>query len=281
MTSGKTSSSPKPAKIGKDVRRLLENSIRDDLILTPQLETMLPTWDGRINIDVARRLSLIMSTPPRDRSYAFSASSAGYCHRRQELGFLGMPSTDEGISPQLRQIFLNGTWVHLRWQATLMTLGLLDDIEVTIRKRSWKARCSMDGEGIAKEGRFAGREFGFELKGRNDYTFNTQITKGADEKTRRQVDFEFLLSGLELFVIMNENKNNQGWKEWVIIRDEERVREAKKELDALNNDIDHMKLAPMIPECVKREGEWKTCPFGGDNGACLASGSWPNRVGVK
>lgn len=284
--SGWTSSSrtaAKPAKIGKDVKRLLENSARDDLILTPHLETLLPEWDGMIDPVVAARLGVIMSTAPRDRTYAFSASQAGLCHRRQELAFLGMPVTVEGISPQLRQIFMNGTWVHMRWQAMLMTFGLLDNIEVTIKKRSLQARCSMDGEGTVRSGMYAGREFGFELKGRNDYAFNTQITKGPDEKTRRQVDFEFLLSGLELFVIMNENKNNQGWKEWVIVRDEDRVKEARKELNELNDDIDKMKLAPMLVECQKQEkdGEFWSCPFGGPGGACLASGSWPNRIGVK
>lgn len=286
MTSGRTSSSrtaAKPAKIGKDVKRLLEESARDDLILSPHLEQLLPTWDGTISAEVADRLARIMSTKPRDRSYAFSASQAGYCHRRQELAFLGMPVTVESISPQLRQIFMNGTWVHLRWQAMLMTFGLLDNIEVTIKNPRNKARCSMDGEGTAWTGMYGGREFGFELKGRNDFEFNNQITKGPDEKTRRQVDFEFLLSGLDLFVIMNENKNNQGWKEWVIVRDEDRIAEAKKELDALNKDIDNTTLAPMLPECVKqiKDGEFFSCPFGGVTGVCVASGSWPNQIGVK
>lgn len=269
-------------RVSKDIKRLLENSLRDDLILTPHLETMLPDWDGYIAPKVAKRLAHIISVPPRDRSGSFSASQAGYCHRRQELAFLGLSPTVVGISPQLRQIFMNGTWVHLRWQATLMTLGLLDNIETTIKKSSLRARCSMDGIGTALAGRFLGREFGFELKGRNDFEFNKQMAKGPDEKTRKQVDFEFLLSGLELFVIMNENKNNQGWKEWVIHRDESRVAEAKKELDALNDDIDRMKLAPMLPECVKqdKDGEFFKCPFGGLGGACIASGSWPNKIGI-
>jgi hypothetical protein len=284
-TSGRTSSSrtaAKSHKIGKDVKRLLENSARDDLILTPHLETMLPDWEGQIEPVVAKRLSRIMSTPPRNRSASFSASQAGLCYRRQELAFLGVQPTVQGISPQLRQIFMNGTWVHLRWQATLMTFGLLDNIEVTIKKPSLRARCSMDGIGTVRDGMYAGRDFGFELKGRNDYTFNTQKPKGPDEKTRKQVDFEFLLSGLEIFVILNENKNNQDWTEWVIIRDEQRVEAARSELKTLNADIDDMKLAPMLPECVKqdKDGEFYKCPFGGPNGPCIASGSWPNKIGA-
>jgi hypothetical protein len=198
--------------------------------------------------------------------------------RRQELAFLGMPTVGSN-DPQLQLIFANGTWVHLRWQALLMTAKLLDNIEVLVKKPSQRARCSMDGMGIASRGRYKGAEFGFELKGRNEYQFGKQDATGVDDKTRKQVDFEFWLSGLDMFVIMNENKNNQLKKEWVFIRDESRVDDIKKEVKELNKAIDIQRLHPMLEECRQQtpNGEFFKCPFGGKGGPCLAAGKWPTK----
>jgi len=277
-TSGKKSTgrTSKPQRVGQSVRQLL-SADDDGLILTPNLLRLLPMWDGTIDPHVAELMAKLMSTPQRDRSASFSASGSGDCLRKQELMFLGMPATVAGITPGLRQIFMNGTWVHMRWQAMLLTLGLLDGVETKIIKPSLRSRCSMDGIGTAQGGRYDGREFGFELKGRNDWNYNMQL-RGPDEKTLRQVDFEFLLSGLELFVIINENKNSQGWKEWVIVRDEARLDVVREEIDELNSAIDTEQLHPMLPECAKqlKKGKFASCPFGGPGGTCISAGNWPN-----
>jgi hypothetical protein len=255
---------------------MLENSIRDDLILTPVLDEFLVTWDGVVPEHISQRIADIMKLKLRDRRYSWSASAAGYCWRRQELAFLGMPINGAN-DPRMQQIFRNGSWVHMRWQATLLTAGLLDNVEVTVKKKSQRARCSMDGEGIAKVGRFKGRDFGYELKGRNGFTYTQQLSAGADEKTRAQVDFEFLLSGHDLFVVMNENKNNQEWKEWVFVRDEDRVKQMAKQIKELNAAVDRKKLHPMLDECRTRQrnSEWDSCPFGGAQGVCANVGIWP------
>lgn len=271
-----TSAKPSGSKITPSLRRLLNTKLATDLIVTPPLEKFL-IQNPNLVVDskVARQMARVMSTPQRDRRYSWSASSAGLCPRRQELAFLGVqvPYT---IEPQLQQVFNNGTWVHLRWQATLLTAGILDAIEVRVTRPSLTARCSMDGMGTVQQGLYQGEPFGFELKGRNDYAYTQQMSRGVDEKTRRQVDFEFMLSGLELFSIVNENKNNQGWTEWVFTRDRARIRVALDEVKGLNKAIDTMRLDPMLPECRKRDGEFKKCPFGGIGGPCEMSGSWPN-----
>ena len=167
--------------------------------------------------------------------------------------------------------------MHLRWQATLLTAGLLDNVEVTHKKKSQRARCTLDGIGVVRSGRYAGRDFGFELKGRNDWVYNNQLAKGPDEVTRKQVDFEFLLTGMDLFSIVNENKNNQSFHEWVIVRDEDRVHEIAKTVKELNRAVDNKKLHPMLPECSRqlKTGEFMKCPFGGPGGSCLKAGNWP------
>jgi len=138
----------------------------------------------------------------------------------------------------------------------------------------------MDGEGIALMGRYKGREFGFELKGRNDWQYSKQVMLGVDEATRSQVDFSFMLSGLDVWVVLNENKNNQQLKEWVFTRDDDRVNSMRKLVKELNRAIDTQRLHPMLPECQKqlRNGEFFQCPFGSKGGACLSSGNWPQRI---
>lgn len=258
---------------------MLANSVRDDLILTPVLDEFLVKWDGVVPDEIAQRVADLMRKKLRDRRYSWSASAAGYCWRRQEFAFLGMPQNGAS-DPRMQQIFRNGSWVHMRWQATLLTAGLLDNVEVTVRKKSQRAQCTMDGEGTAQVGRFKGRDFGYELKGRNGFTYTQQLSGGADEKTRAQVDFEFLLSGHDLFVVMNENKNNQAWQEWVFVRDENRVKQMAKQVMALNNAVDKKQLHPMLDECRKRErnSEWDNCPYGGAHGVCANAGIWPRGV---
>jgi hypothetical protein len=269
----------RPAKISKQVVELLEESARDDLIVTPAYNEFLVQWDESYPEHVVDRLREVLTTKQRDRRYSWSASQAGKCMRRQEFAFLGMPTVGQ-YDPQQRRIFLNGTWVHLRNQATLLSAGILDNIEVTVRKKSQRARCTMDGMGTAISGRYQGAEFGYELKSANDWAYGHQITKGVSEATRSQVDFEFLLTGLDLFVIFNENKNNQSINEWVILRDEERVYRMADQVKELNRAIDKQRLHSQLRECEKqlRSGEFYKCPYGGEGGVCASVGSWPSRV---
>ena len=263
--------------ISKQIKALLDQSVRDDLIISPVLDKWLVNWDGNYSSRAATLIYKALRTKQRDRSGSWSASSAGLCPRRQELAFLGM-SQNGKVDSHLQMIFANGTWVHLRWQAMLLTAKLLDGIEVLVRRPSKRARCSMDGMGTGQEGRFKGALFGFELKGRNDFQYNKQTIISVDDKTRAQVDFEFWMSGLDLFVVMNENKNNQQKQEWVFHRDESRVSVIRDHINELNHAIDSNRLHPMLSECKRGEGEWKNCPFGGPGGACIAAGNWPRRI---
>jgi hypothetical protein len=239
------------------------------------------TWDETFDDRTTKTIARLMSEKKRVRSGSWSASGAGLCMRRQELQFLGMPVVGS-IDAKLQRIFLNGTWMHLRYQGLLLTSGLVDAIEVVHRKPSQRARCSMDGMGTARTTRFSGQQFALELKSRNDFAFNNQVLKGVDEKTRKQVDFEFLLTGLEISVTLNENKNTQEIREWVHVRDPDRVRAMATQVKELNAAIDRQRLHPKLDECRKelKNGEFYKCPFGGPGGACANSGNWPSRVGV-
>lgn len=279
----------RPTKVSPSIEKLLEDSARDDLIVTPPMNEFLNSWDETYPPHVLKRIMEVMGDTSRrtdkKRRFSWSASSAGQCMRRRMFQFLGMPVIGKP-EPRLRRVFLNGTWVHLRYQAMFMTAEIIDNIEVTIRRKSWRARCTMDGMGVATQGRYDGAEFGFELKSTSDWSFASQSIaslSGASkyfEKTRAQVDFEFMLSGFDLFVILNENKNNQEVEEWVLVRDEDRVDAVRKDLDELNQRLDKMVLHPKLEECKKRlkNGEFYRCPYGGDGGICATTGTWPSRI---
>ena len=271
--------SKRPPKVSKNIARLLEDSAKDDLIITPSYNEFLATWDETYPPHVGQRIKEVLGIGQRDRRYSWSASAAGFCMRRQEFQFLGMPTIGMP-SAQQRRIFLNGTWVHLRNQATLLSGGILDAIEVTHRKKSFRARCTLDGMGVAKTGRYEGADFIYELKSANEFAFQNQLIKGVSEKVRLQVDFQFLLTGFDLAVIFNENKNNQDIHEWVIVRDEKRVSSMAKQIKELNAAIDYEQLHKQLPECKKRlkSGQFYECPYGGDGGVCASTGTWPNRI---
>jgi hypothetical protein len=266
----------RPTKISQDVKEILEDAVKDELIITNEYNRFLMKWDGVIAKPVAKKIAKLMSTPDRVRSGSFSASGAGKCMRRQELQFLGVP-VEGSIAPQQRRIFENGTWAHYRTQATLMTAGILDGIEVTAKRKKIRSRCTLDGVGEARSGRYSGADFGLEIKSANEWAYQHQFTKGATDGVRAQVDFQFLITGFDIMVILNENKNNQALKEWVLVRDQERVNRLAKRLQEMNGAIERQRLHPLLDECRKRNktGEFYKCPFGGDGGPCASVGNWP------
>lgn len=252
---------------------------KDDLIITPLYDEYLslhpePVYDPII---VAKVMSELIKQP-RNRSRSFSASSAGYCKRRQELAFLGVgqPGLAE---PRAVRIFNNGTFVHLRWQLGLLSAGIISASELTTDLNDGLFRATLDGIGVAKIGRHKGARFGWEHKGRMSYSYAAQSRNGSpDVKTRKQVAMQMYLSGYELWTVTNENKDTQEVEEFIIEHNTGEIREAKQELDDLALAIERQHLHDMLPECVKQNktGEFFKCPFGGPNGPCLASGKWPS-----
>lgn len=250
----------------------------DDLIVTPAYDEYLInnpeiTADPKVFMYVMRQVTI----PPRDRRRSFSASQAGYCLRRQELAFLGVPRRPM-IDPRGIRIFQNGTFVHLRWQIGLLIAEILHGIEVTVKSGDELARATMDGIGVVKRGRYKGAKFGWEHKGRMSFSFDHQEKAGTpDEKTRKQVAMQMLLTGYDVWSVTNENKDNQNHGEFIIERNENEIDEVRQDIRELKKAVERKRLHPMLPECIKRNstGEYYQCPFGTDLGSCVASGNWP------
>ncbi len=225
---------------------------------------------------VAELIRTEITKQPRIRSNSFSSSAAGTCMRRQMFNYIGI-DTGGVNDPQLQNIFYDGTWRHLRWQAVLLQAGILTTIEYPL---SWPEKQSvgtMDGIGVVPDDhpneKWRGLEFGFELKGMN--TYGWQAAKEVKEDHLNQVHRYFLSGGFDLFVVVYEDKNTQQWKEWVIEPDPVRLEEQRAELDALNDYANNKVLPPMLEPCTKGTGtDWKYCPFSGKNGVCVNRKEW-------
>lgn len=229
-----------------------------------------------------------LAAKQRDRRASFSASSAGQCLRRRELAFLGV-SVPAARKPDARllNIFHDGRWRHLRWQASLLAAGIITHIEFPLPWPEMRHRGTMDGVGVVRDTHpfpeWRGKTFGLELKGMNKWHFNKQVNVRDDQMDahKSQVAEYFLSSGLDLFVFLYEDKATGGWKEWVVSPDPQLIRDARYELKAMNERIDRQKLHQMLPSCKIRKGErWERCPYAGAHGPCERAGSWPSAVTV-
>lgn len=251
-----------------------------DLVVTPRLNVwLLGHPELTLSDATLKRLHDAIEgiRNPRDRSDSFGSSSAGSCLRAQVFEYLG---TDQGgIDPKLQQIYNDGKFRHLRWQATLLEAGILDDIEVPLAWPDRRSVGTMDGVGTVptdhprEEWRHL--EFGFELKGANTFTYKTIVAEGP-LRYLSQVHRYFLSGGYDLFAIVVEDKNSQDWTEWVIEPDPELLVEQRAELDVLNRAVDTETLPSMLVTCRKQVGEvFRNCSFGGRHGPCVAATRWP------
>lgn len=271
-------------------KKMIEAEQDDSLILTPLVNEWLmhhsndawPDW-------VADRMAEEMKKVPRDRSGSFSASAAGTCLRRQEFSFLGKRE-NKVIFPQLHNLFNDGKWRHLRWQAMLLTAGLLEDIEVPLSWPRMLSKGSMDGRGVVpntvRNKAWRGLEYGFELKGVG-HPYDTYTKRDVPiDSHMAQIHRYFVTSGLPLFVVIYESKQTQEWKEFVVEPIPELMEASLKELEELRSAVDKQELHAILPECMpgkiatkgavkQNQSTFRNCPFGGTkDGVCRTTERW-------
>lgn len=238
---------------------LLKSIKRGDHIITPRLHVWLMQNDGvMVSPAVADRIrDLIIKGKARDRSGGFHPSQMGGCQRAHMFTYLGAAS--RGVTDsQLQNLFNDGTWRHLRWQAMLMEAGLLTDIEVPVRNKKYRITASMDGVND-DEG------FGFELKGTRSITKPMQ--EGVMPDHMRQVATYFLVRrDLQKFSVIYEDKAGQHWIEHVLDRNDDDMKKAIAEVRAeavVLNDHRTRKALPAIQqECSNGKGAtFRKCQY--------------------
>jgi hypothetical protein len=253
-------------KAPSSLRDTLTKMNRGPTILTPQIERYL-SENSHMVLTEALVAEAVLPTILRDdngsagRVGRFGASSRGTCLRRQLFQYLGAPTTSDEPDTQLHNIFIDGTWRHIRWQALLRLIGAIEDVELKGSLPSRRLKVSLDGAG-----HYEGLRFGLEIKGMNWRSFAT-LEEGLPDKHQMQIETCFeAIPEIEFFVYLAEDKNTQEYREFVIERGAmpEYIAEAvRDELDVLNAHASMGSLPAVLDECkTTRSKKRKDCPYG-------------------
>lgn len=188
-------------------------------------------------------------------------SGTGKCGRQRILKLLGAKDEVANDS-RLSNIFHTGNFLHLKWQMAGFTEGWLADAEVPVVSELHNVAGTMDG--VLYDGS------GFEFKSINSrgFSFVTSSNKPKQDHIQ-QVHVYMLMSGLETFSVVYENKDNQEWREFRVVRDEQIIDQIVAELDELNEALRLQQLPDgSIKSCLDRDSTYRNCPV---RDACMAA----------
>lgn len=246
------------------LNRYLRNLKKQDLIVTPRLDHWLVANQGEFVLTAEEReiLERLLSTARGSRAHTFTGSQAGSCERAQIFNFIGVPVRGR-VDPRLMNVFLDGTWRHVRWQLMLRRAIPGTDVEVRVDQPSMNLRGSLDAVHI-------GERWGFELKGTS--MFYTVVLNGVFDPHELQATRYWLATDedetfgdrpLNRWVYVYEDKRSQEWKEIVVRRhangDVERA--VTRELRRLNLAVTNRELPSMLKGCSRGKGpEFRECP---------------------
>lgn len=230
----------------------------ESLLATPYFLDYLTKNGGNVKHDeaiVEIIADLIRDDSNSIRHSRFGASSRGQCLRRQVFAFLGKP-TLRSYDPILHNIFMDGTWRHMRWQAMGLQCGAFTDVEVMYQKGNFKI--SLDAENEDEE-------WIFELKGARF------VPEEVPEAHMLQIHTYFWASGYDKCSYLVEDKRSQDWKEFVVTPVQKYVEAVEEEIEDLENAVKLQVLPEILPACRQKEGPFKKCPY---SEICLDEKGW-------
>lgn len=250
-----------------DIKRIM----RTGSIMTPGLTRWLIADGGPEAIDFSTPAGKVLMGKMTQEYYregaAFHPSSLAGCMRAQVFSFIGIPFVNN-INAELRNLFLDGQWRHLRWQLMGLESGLLKDVEVPLAALDIRLVGSADG---------LGDDYLFELKGIYSLWQAKQRNAIPDPKHIFQIHCYFLLLELSGYKIKRcaliyEDKQFQRWEEFVINRDEKIIDDIKRKLAGLNGAVNTRRLPTIQQECSNAKGKtFNDCPY---SAICLNTGSY-------
>lgn len=253
------------ADLAKIVRRAKR---KKELILTPRLDEYLLANRELFPYDdeVAEIVRAIMTRTPRNRAQSFSSSSRGSCLRAQMFGYMGVPqiSTSDVV---LQNLFSDGHWRHLRWQALLLHARLIDEVEYpfeiveTETDTVW-VRGSLDGINLSER-------WGLEIKGIRTLKW---VDDGPLDSHLLQIHTYMMGTGIDTFVLLYEDKLSSDWREFVVRRDEKIMDEVLQEIETLIDSAKRRRLPVVQEECKNGKGApFTSCPY---RRVCLGTADW-------
>lgn len=261
---------------------LMEAAAPSDLIVTPRLDEWLarnPNIEPSQDV-IDRVIQAELGTEQRDRTNTFSASARGSCARAQVFYYTDIKAIPR-LNADLHAIFHDGTFRHMRWQSWLLESGILDDVEVSVQDDELWLTGTMDGEGtipyeVAEAMSIHNpTKFGWELKGANSHSYRFILDKGPNANHLLQIHAYFLARpDLDVWSLCYENKDTQEVKEFTVYRDEKLLDEVRSEIEGLQAHVRSKILPPILSQCQKKQGPYKTCPFAH---SCLSTLEWPKK----
>lgn len=188
------------------------------------------------------------------RTLRFSPSSMGECARRNVFGYAGAPQIPPDIDNQ--EMMDHGSWGHLKWQAEGLTVGYMTAGEVWVFNEDLRSGGSMDATLVDGSG--------FELKtaGGFVYTKIVQVERQPKIENRMQVSNYQLLSDIDWFSIVYEDRSSGSFHEYRVPRDSRVEREVIRRLRSYSSYVDADELPPMLDLCEQKKGVvYKRCGF--------------------
>lgn len=184
-----------------DIKSIIKSSLKDinpmNDFVKIEFEKMFVKWNESKSND---RTGLHASS--------IIASDSDFCFREQILSFhykkFAVP-----ISPKMLGVFLNGWYVHIKWQTLFEKCGVAESIEETRVSKLWNVYLTPD----AVINLF-GRKYIVEIKSMN--TFQFKHLKGPPINAVRQCQFYMHILGIPYGIILVEDKNDQNFHSWVI-----------------------------------------------------------------
>lgn len=224
-------------------------------VLTPFLDRYFrdpPPNHSERTMEVIKGLA---TQRPRDRTRAFSASSLGSCMRAQSFRYLDYPGV-QVPDPRLQGIFLNGKWIHLKWQAVLLEIGIVDEdhLEVPVYlddtvKGTIDAICEIDK-----------LKWIVDFKGVNPQSFAKYRAGEKNLMYSMQLQAYMKATGIPRALLLYENKATGEYYEQQTFADSDESFRMQARVMALRHYMDVHLLPPPLHEAPANP-ECRGCPF--------------------
>lgn len=191
-----------------------------DKLLTPLLyqfmiENELFQFDDRA-LRLAKKI--LESERQERKSDVFHPSSSAACMRAQVLQYIGYkPQKEESL--QLLSIFDDGKWRHLRWHLILYRMKISARVEPYVSGNMQRVGGSPDQIlNLSKHYPWlSGIRVGFEMKGINSGEYSKLVRNNRPKMDHLyQIVTYMVLSDIEIYTLIYENKNTQEWYEFDI-----------------------------------------------------------------
>ena len=193
----------------------------------------------------------LLGLPERDRTKSWAASGSGKCLRQRQFAYLGMPG--KRPDDHAANIFLNGTWVHIRHQVVGLAAGYLKDAEVPVAVEFLNLKGTMDAIDAT------GTPVEYKSINMNGYMEVKQF--GVRKEHNHQIHGYMFAGEFESVRVVYENKNTNDLAEFHVQRDEDLINVVRSHLYTLEWAKDVKQLLPMLPECQEKKGQYRWCPF--------------------